>query len=506
MNRFLACLGAAALALAAAGGSHAGSTSQAVVAAREPQSAGLRGLGRWRGHWEREGRDLPIEPRSDAIVVRLSPWSPAVLIWGGVGRDDRPLNDGVLLDDGAAMPLPSAPFPPRRDFTWAPAADLVIYGGVGSDGRWLSDGWWLSSDPVSGFVWKPLPQSPLPPGPVSMGGDLSDMLFIANDPTTGGARLWDLARISGAGGRWRDMGEVPLPIGDQYDLVVCCPEDPDAGEVAHATVFSERAGRPTFAARWERVPGIGVDPWTQLGSVPLAAGEGGPVQGLVTERWRTAWMRSSGAVDPGAVGAGIRVLLTDPVRRERPWRLTAPAPDGVPVDPGLVLTPRHIISLEGYVAWDMLRQRWLELPPRGWQHKRAIEGASAWWHDGRLWVYGGREEDGTMVGWVRTFVPRLPSRTIRLPTGPTQLTDVAYQGGVGDHGCRVYRGDGRWILHGDPSDPLRIWLQQGSRKLPTSWPEDWWGRFDPDLEIVATDGRVMAREGDICKRVTGSGG
>ena len=53
------------------------------------------------------------------------------------------------------------------------------------------------------------------------------------------------------------------------------------------------------------------------------------------------------------------------------------------------------------------------------------------------------------------------------------------------------------ILHGDPDDPRVAWLiNPDGVRIELRWPPGFTARFDPDLEMVAANGEVIAREGD----------
>jgi hypothetical protein len=147
------------------------------------------------------------------------------------------------------------------------------------------------------------------------------------------------------------------------------------------------------------------------------------------------------------------------------------------------------------VAYDLMAERWLRLPPL-WSGPP--QGASAWWSDGKLWVYGGRGPDGSMRSRLWTFTPRLP-RSARGLTYRPNLHGYL-------EGCVAVAAEGTWRLRGSLDDPLVVWTQSGSKRQDTHWPEGWVARFDPKLEIVDTRGRVRHRDGDVCRLDSGMGG
>jgi hypothetical protein len=51
-------------------------------------------------------------------------------------------------------------------------------------------------------------------------------------------------------------------------------------------------------------------------------------------------------------------------------------------------------------------------------------------------------------------------------------------------------------LHGDPSDPERIWLESGSRRLSVVWPPGFTVRFEPDAVLYDERGVDVARHGE----------
>jgi hypothetical protein len=307
---------------------------------------------------------------------------------------------------------------------------------------------------------------------------------------TGGALL---SRITGLDEtpEWSDPVAVPLPLGDAYQLVCC--------DGASLLAFSEQAEGFAYASEMGlEYPHDGE--WTSLGVVPLPFGPGGgPATGFATERSLTAWVRSASEPYPGTDLSGAYGLLMRTDRPARPWRLTAPAPDGAVDDPSLVLTPTHLISAQGMVAYDLMAGRWLQLPRRGSSPRfGSPEGATAWWSDGKLWVFGGRTPDGSMESRLWTFTPDLPRNERRLTFRP----DLA---GYGE-GCVAFGTSGTWRLRGSPDDPLVVWTQSGSKRQDTHWPEGWLARFDPKLEVIDTRGRVRYRDGDVCRLDPGTGG
>jgi hypothetical protein len=284
---------------------------------------------------------------------------------------------------------------------------------------------------------------------------------------------------------------VPLPPGERFE-VVCC-DGPDL------MVFSVQPGGSAYAARLDlEYPDEG--DWTHLGVVPIPPGpHGGPVSGRSTERELTAWIRSTETPWPGTdlIGGYGIVMRTD--RPGLPWQLTAPAPEGAVDDSSPVLSPTHLISARGMVAYDLMAERWRRLPARGSGPRFGpLEGATAWWSDGKLWVFSGRAPDGSMESRLWTFTPALPPNERHLTHRPDLF-------GYGE-GCVAFGTQGTWRLRGSLDDPLVVWTQSGSKRQDTHWPDGWVARFDPSLEIVDTRGRVRYGDGDVCCLDVGTGG
>ena len=303
----------------------------------------------WRGTWETPWDHVAIAPRTGAVVATLPDGPFRTVLWGGTGADGRLLNDGVMIDDsGATRVLPAAPICPRRDFAWMPGS-VTIWGGVDDQGRPLGDGAWYSLDYGT---WSLLPPSPLPAGPAVAAGNA----VVVTDPDTGRALLSRITYPDTAP-RWSEPIEVPLPPGDGFELVCC--------DGASLLVFSTQADGFAYAASMGlEYPHDGE--WTQLGRVPLPAGAGGgPVTGRATERDLTAWVRSTDMAYPGTDLSGDYGTIMRTDRPGQPWQLTAPAPPQAIDDPSLVLSPTHLVSAQGMVAYDLMAERWMRLPPRG---------------------------------------------------------------------------------------------------------------------------------------------
>ena len=67
------------------------------------------------------------------------------------------------------------------------------------------------------------------------------------------------------------------------------------------------------------------------------------------------------------------------------------------------------------------------------------------------------------------------------------------------------------VIHGDPAHRDLVWLvtsdplSGGSgRHLSVRWPAGFSARFTPNLELVDGNGQVVAREGDLPRRVGGA--
>lgn len=443
----------------------------------------------WRGSWDQAWSHVAIQPRTSAVVATWSSGPFRTILWGGTGADGRLLNDGVMIDDsGWTRVLPAAPICPRRDFAWSMAGDgVLIWGGVDDAGQPLGDGATYS---FHFGTWSLLPPSALPAGPAAATSDV----VVVRDPATGRALLSRIGDLVDAP-VWTTPVEVPLPVGERYELV-CCGR-------AGLTVFSIQPDGFAYAASMAlEYPGDGdwtrldEGEWTQLGQVPLPSGlGGGPVTGRATERKLTAWLRSSEATYPGTDVSGPYGMILRTDRPDKPWRLTAPAPEEAIGDPSLVLSPTHLISAQGMVAYDLLGERWMRLPPL-WSGPPV--GATAWWSDGKLWVFGGRGPDSSMRSSLWTFTPRLPRDTRRLTHRPDLHGYL--------EGCVAVGAESTWRLRGSLDDPLVVWTQSGSRRQDTHWPEGWVARFGPKLEIVDTRGRVRSRDGDVCRLDLGTGG
>ncbi len=443
----------------------------------------------WHGSWDEPWGDVAIAPRTGAVVATLPEGPFRTILWGGVGVDDRLLDDGVMIDDsGATRVLPAAPICPRRDFAWSVAGSgVMIWGGTDDAGRPFGDGAYYS---LAFGTWSILPPAPLPPGPAVAAGNA----VLVRDPETGRAVLSRIENLDD-GPMWTQPVDVPLPAGAQYEVV-------SGRDSAPLLVFSIDPGRFAYAAsKALEYPHEG--DWTQLGQVPLPAGVGGrPVTGRATERDLTMWARSTDAAYPGTDLSGPYGVIMRTNRPGRPWQLTAPAPEEAVGDPSLVLSPTHLISAQGMVAYDLMAERWLRLPSRAPSASSARfgspEGATAWWSDRRLWVFGGRAPDGSMESRLWTFTPKLPRNERPLTYRP----DLS---GYGE-GCLAFATEGTWRLRGSPDDQLVVWTQSGSKRQDTNWPEGWVARFDPKLKVVDTRGRVRYRDGDVCRTDPGTGG
>jgi hypothetical protein len=51
-------------------------------------------------------------------------------------------------------------------------------------------------------------------------------------------------------------------------------------------------------------------------------------------------------------------------------------------------------------------------------------------------------------------------------------------------------------IHGSPSDPMVVWLDTGTTRLPLAWPPGYTARFDPELRVVDAGGSTVFREAD----------
>ena len=449
----------------------------------------------WRGRWNTEA-ELTIEPRTDASVSVAAGTPHGVMVWGGVAEDGRLLNDGVLIDSTDPdhwRVMPESPLVPRRDYGWASVGDRVlVWGGVDEDGQPLDDG------ALFQHGWIPLPPSRLPGGPASMAITDYRLWVVATDPDTGLAKIQSMGVGIEDGASWGLVADVPLPAGERYEVVACCGDE--ANELIIVSVMPDGSA---VAASWD----IGSAPnpsfiggeWTQLGAIPTPVGD--PVVGRAIEQQLAAWVSPA---DQGPTGTGdgpVAVLRQVDYGQDEQWQ-TAPAPGGLDVASGLVLSPRHLISVSDRVVYDLADERWLRLPEL---HRRASfatpTGAATWWDRGRLWVLGGVAPDGTMRSDLRSFTPRLPKGTYTLPIGGMLLWKTKT-------GSCLYVGEpgSTWTLRSDPRARPRVWMQQGARTEPLRLPDGWHARFAPKLSITDSTGTVRFREGETCEGDTGTGG
>jgi hypothetical protein len=251
----------------------------------------------------------------------------------------------------------------------------------------------------------------------------------------------------------------PVPPGVAYELAA----------VREKLLFLSHQGDGTAIGAWfvDMWPGE----WTEPFRIGLPATDGCPAMDLPANGW----------VRAGADGSPIS--LVQGWGKGDGWRALAPAPAEAVTDGMLVWGPRHLVVADALLAYDMVAERWLWLPePPGGPRT----GVSAAWFDGRLYLWGGRTADGTVHGDGFVFTPDLPAGTFRLPGG--------YRDGYGD--CAV-QGDPRSaVFRADPRDPDKVWLQQGSQRIDTFWPDGYVVRFrDGRGTVIGPDGTVAAREG-----------
>lgn len=437
----------------------------------------------WRGDWELL-RQPPLEQRTDAAVAVDDEAAFGVAVWGGLSGDDRALNDGALYDwrTDAWMPMPTAPICPRRDFGWYDlGGSLLVYGGIDAEGRPLSDGAFFHD-----YAWTYIPPGPLPAGPAQVAGSLA----LSVDPTTGEA--W-VARIKfdGVPIGWWDAHLVPLPTGSQYEMLYL-NDDEDTDRVL---VVSHQPNGSALAAENDfteiRLDSTDTTPtgWRPPYQVPLGPGHGGgPVRGWSVGREHASWVRPAGSAESSVSQFTSRALILDPHRPREPWKRSSPAPSGRAGEGALVLSPDHLIDFDSLLALEMASNSWQRLPepPDG-----RPSGAAAWWLRGRLFVLGGTQPDGTMdTATFAAFTPETKRGTFALPDGhsPDSLS--------GCRGDAFVPSRGVWRLQGNANDPMRVWLEQDGRRLPTTWPDGFTVRFRPRLLVLAPGGRVVARAGD----------
>jgi hypothetical protein len=409
------------------------------------------------------------------------------ILWGGVGADGRLLSDGVMIDaSGESRLLPQAPICARRDFAMARGADeqVVIWGGVDQTGTPLADG---AAYSLRDGTWQRVEPGPLPGGPAMIAGNLA----VVADPETGLPMAALLRPTDESGQVWRGPYEVPLPRGERYAVAGCC-----VGE--EAIVYSVQSDGTAEAIRSVGLYGGGAVGWEPLGRVPFPVTPGvHPTAAHAQEEDLLAWIADAPASADGAQTDGPAAIVVQADRPEAAWRVTDPTPAGVVGDPSLVLSPTHLISIKGMAAYDLVADQWLRLPRRDQRPRFGTpDGATAWWQDGRLFVFGGRAPDGSMDRLLWTFQPRLAKGTVDLPTRPRGV----------NNGCVVPSGRGTWRLTGDRNDPMVAWAASGGRRIAQWWPDGWVARFGRDLEVLDTRGRVRAREGDVCDVAADSGG
>ena len=79
--------------------------------------------------------------------------------------------------------------------------------------------------------------------------------------------------------------------------------------------------------------------------------------------------------------------------------------------------------------------------------------------------------------------------------GPTALATGPDIVGGEEVVCMAALAEG--ILHGDSRDPRLAWLvNPDGLRVEVQWPRGFTARFNPELELVASNGEVVAREGD----------
>jgi hypothetical protein len=415
----------------------------------------------WRGTWRRMPAS-PLTARTDASAI-WTRYDGRIIIWGGRGADGSMLGDGATYDvrHHRWRMMPASPIEPRAGASafWDKAGMLVI-GGTDANGAGLTDG--VAFD-VDRGEWSTIDPG-LPVGPISASGDWNGLTAAAPDPC-GGAPSFTFAE-SAPYRAWTAALRLPLPAGDRIEVVAPSYDQP--------LILSETSTGAVGVVHQDGWP----KGWGPLLRLPVVAGDGSDP---VFDDERVAWFRTAVAPVPGTHETGAYGVIGDPLDPGAPWRMTPTPPAGVVDDPGLLWSPRQLVSPATMTAFDPVAWRWQTLPPLPDGSFRS--GASAAWASGRLYLWGGRDAAGVTHddGWV--FTPTLPRNTYRLPeTFPGDC------GGVGV--------DGVWRLRGDPDDPMVAWFQQGSRRVPTFWPDGYVARFGPRLDIIAPDGTVYASNGD----------
>jgi hypothetical protein len=425
-------------------------------------------VGAWPGRWRRMPAS-PLGARSGA-ATDYAAWDGRIYVWGG--RDAS----GALLSDGAAyvvadrtwVLLPDAGLVPRERFAFdSDGKGIVIWGGVDAAGAPLDDGARLTFEGRRQAPrWEVLPPAPLTPGPASIAGDLNGMWAVSPGASPGDPPRFAWYDQTDEGYGWDDPSSPdiqnhgaftvpPVPPGIAYEMV---------SVRSAALLLSHQADGSAIGSWFDGA-------WGEPFRIALPASDGCAAMDLPA----FAWVRAGADGSPVSLVQGWGDVGG--------WQALAPAPAEAVTDGMLVWAPRHLIVADALLAYDMVTDRWLRLPdlPGG-----PRTGVSAAWFDGRLYVWGGRSDDGTVHADGFVFRPDLPADTFRLPGG--------HRDGYGDCGGE---GDPRdAVFRADPDDPDKVWLQQGGQRISTFWPDGYVVRFRKGRgTVIGPDGAVAAREG-----------
>jgi hypothetical protein len=277
-----------------------------------------------------------------------------------------------------------------------------------------------------------------------------------------------------------DPIQVPLPVGESYQLLACCDS-----ALESVLILSRASDRFAEAVRYDLYgPGT---PFFPVGGVPVG-GTGAVTSGFSMEREVAALLGSSATSFPGTTVTGTFVSFATTLDDGLVFDLSPSVEMAAGSDPSLVLAPRHLVMPGASLAYDLRRGQWLSVP----LHDDAASSYASWWFRGELWTAAVRESNQEYHGAVYRFTPQA-SGVVPLPTLGIR------------RGLNPCQGEGSWRLRGDPDDARVAWLERNRKRREISWPDGWTAVFAPDLRVIANDGHVVARQGTRCKPDTGGG-
>jgi hypothetical protein len=348
----------------------------AVLLAASGCGLGDPGLRPHAGERWRQLAEAPLSPRIGHSAV----WTgQELLIWGGGPPGGRPKADGAAYDPAADQwrRLPPAPLArrSRHAAVWT-GTDMLVWGGVqpGRGGRSevaLADG--AAYRPTT-RTWRPIPPAPLAGDTAVWSG--TELLVLGRAERGPGPRLggaaWDPR-----GGRWRRLAVSPLPVGNEFEVLLV-----DGNLAAFTYVDSERA---CHGGLYDLASGT----WRMLRACPLL-----PIMypqpiwtgsRIVLLTWGPEWF-DGGEVNPWPERVytnGTYDLATDS------WRRPATRPDGLQPGYGgrFVWTGREVLmwGLGGGVAYDPSSDRWRRMADAPFTR----EFASYAWTGTELLIWGG---------------------------------------------------------------------------------------------------------------------